>query len=384
VVVGLDDPGKQLSGEYDLIYIQQVEECNEEDWEMLMSRLRNGMLPYQQILGDANPGPPGHWIRRRAATGLLEFIQSHHEDNPTLFDPETGEMTPQGESYLGILDRLTGIRHERLRLGKWVAAEGAVYGEWDPSIHLCDPFEIPEDWTRFRTVDFGYTNPFCCQWWAVDPDGRMYLYRELYGSHVKTKDWGHRMYEASGKERYTATVTDHDEDEREELERHMNHSAAECDAQVRGAAAFVGGGYRGGTIPADKTVRLGIQAVKDRLAVTGDGFPRLFIMRGALVQVDTSLIDAKKPTCTQEEIEGYIWAKGRSLLHGEVLLEEPVKEDDHGMDALRYGVMYRDGKLARLLAAMGQQSAITMGGTTNGSTGNGTRNGKAPYPVARP
>ena len=30
------------------------------------------------------------------------------------------------------------------------------------------------------SVDFGFTNPIVIQWWAEDPDGRLYLYRELY------------------------------------------------------------------------------------------------------------------------------------------------------------------------------------------------------------
>jgi hypothetical protein len=75
--------------------------------------------------------------------------------------------------------------------------------------------------------------------------------------------------------------------------------------------------------------------VQSRIKIQGDGKPRLFILRSALVEVDEDLLDAKKPTCTREEIAAYSW-KDKSKK------EEPVKEDDHGMDTMRYAVMAID------------------------------------------
>jgi phage terminase large subunit len=86
-------------------------------------------------------------------------------------------------------------------------------------------------------------------------------------------------------------------------------------------------------------VRQGIQAVKARLRDAGDGKPRLFILRDALVEIDTSLDAGKRPTCTLEEFPGYVWRESKD---GRAEYEEPLKVNDHGMDALRYAVMYVD------------------------------------------
>src|SRR5690606_13451587 len=84
------------------------------------------------------------------------------------------------------------------------------------------------------------------------------------------------------------------------------------------------------TTAANKTVTTGIQAVQARLRPTGDGLPRLVLLRDAVVERDDELVEAKRPTSTQEEVTGYVWDTGP----GKPPKETPVKEDDHGMDAV--------------------------------------------------
>jgi phage terminase large subunit len=328
-VAGIDDPGKALSSERDFIYVNQAEELNKSDWETLLTRAtgRAGNAPYAQTMGDANPGPPQHWIKEREAAGKLKLFNSRHEDNPTLFDPLTGQITEQGKRTLSILDGLTGLRYQRLRRGLWVGAEGVVYEDFDPRIHLINQFPIPADWRRIRVIDFGYTNPFVCQWWAMDHDGRMYLYRELYGTKTLVEKWAEEIKRLSAGERFEATIADHDAEDRATLES-------------RGIT----------TQPAHKAVTPGLQAVEARLKVQPDGKPRLFLMKGALVREDRSLKDAEKPTSTQQEFPDYVWAKAKD---GKPNKEEPAKVNDHGMDAARYGVAYEDG-LGRIKAKMPQ------------------------------
>jgi hypothetical protein len=105
------------------------------------------------------------------------MIESRHEDNPTVT-----------ESYLETLQALTGVRYQRLYLGKWVAAEGIVYEEWDRKLHMLDRFEIPRNWPRYWAIDFGFTNPFVWQAWATDPDGRLIRYKEIYMSQRLVED----------------------------------------------------------------------------------------------------------------------------------------------------------------------------------------------------
>lgn len=318
-VGGMDHPEKVLSSERDFIYVNQSEELNDADWETLTTRCtgRAGNTPYAQIFGDCNPGASNHWILGRGQTGKLKIVESRHEDNPTLFDPVTHEITEQGTITLEILDGLTGVRYRRLRLGQWASAEGAVYEEWDKATNLIEPFPIPREWTRIRVIDFGYTNPFTTQWWAIDGDGRMYLYREIYFTRRLVEDHARQINTLDQGESITATIADHDAEDRATLAK-----------------------YGIETVAASKAVQVGIQAVQSRLRKVGDGKPRLFVMKGALVEADPALISAHKPYSTEQEWEGYVWKKSGD---GRPNKEEPDKRDDHGMDAARYAVMYVDG-----------------------------------------
>ncbi len=178
VVGGLDKPGKVMSTEYDVVYVQEAIELQEEAWEAVTTRLRHGRLPYQQLMADTNPDRPTHWLKCRCDAGVTRLLESRHQDNPTLWDGK--DWTPAGRTYISKLDALTGPRKQRLRFGRWVQAEGVVYDGWDAALHAIAPLDVPAAWTRYWSVDFGYTNPFVCQWWAKDPDGRLYLYREYY------------------------------------------------------------------------------------------------------------------------------------------------------------------------------------------------------------
>lgn len=143
VCAGLDNPDKALSSEYDFIYINQAEETRLDDWEKLVARAtgRAGNAPYTQVMGDCNPDMPTHWILHRRR---LKVFEQRHEHNPALYDQTTGEITPRGRATLDALDSLTGLRYKRGRLGLWVAAEGQVYDNFDPEIHVVDEAKLRE------------------------------------------------------------------------------------------------------------------------------------------------------------------------------------------------------------------------------------------------
>ena len=333
VLGGIDRASKIMSSEYDLIYVQEATELVVSDWEALTTRLRNGVLPWQQMIGDCNPDAPTHWLKRRADSGQLVLLESRHADNPAVT-----------ADYLAKLDALTGVRYQRLRLGRWAAAEGMIYEGWDAAVHLIDRLPlpadvdpasldragVPRDWPRCWSVDFGFTNPFVCQWWCEDPDGRLYRYRELYHTQRLVEDHARAMLLASGvrldhdgrqewsqaEPEPVAVICDHDAEDRATLERHL----------------------RLPTTVAVKAVSPGIQAVAARLRPAGDGRPRLFLLRRALMERDADLDAARKPCATEEEIEGYVWDTTGGRRKG----EEPVKRDDHGLDALRYAVAQHD------------------------------------------
>lgn len=338
VLGGMDKPDKFLSSEWDYIYINQAEELALDDWEKLVARAsgRAGNVPAPLVFADCNPSYPHHWILQRKTLCLLA---SRHEDNPDLFTAD-GELTPQGERRMAVLDGLTGLRYQRGRLGKWAGAEGMVYEQWDDDIHLLDWFSPPSSWRRYRAIDFGYTNPFVCQWWAEDEDGRLYLYRELYMTRRTVKvhaDEIHRLGAGISRSHWDALE---DEDKAAAVAAGEQYAVTVADHAASDRATLEENGID--TVAAKKDISLGIEKVQERLKVRGDGRPRLFILRDALVEPDPYLVERHKPICSQEEVVSYVFAEPKE---DKPEKEEPVNVGDHGMDAMRYMVMYFDAEL---------------------------------------
>lgn len=326
-IIGLDDPERIKSTEWDIIYIQEATECTENDWEMCISRLRNGVVPYQQLLGDCNPDKPTHWLKKRGDKGLTTILPSFHEDNPRLYNELTGTWTTEGLVYRAKLDRLTGVRRARLYLGQWVAAEGMVYDTWDPSIHMISLADLPsgwESWAHYWAVDWGFSHPACLQDWIEDPSsGALYRLREVYHTKWLVEDLAkYIMSKTEGIYVPRAIICDHDLEDRKTFERYT--------------------GYL--TLPAYKHIQPGIQAVTSRLDKNwhGTGKPGLFLVRDASIIIDRDLKDEGLPTSTEEEVDGYVWDKDYNRTINSKKDELPIDKDNHGMDAERYMVAFAD------------------------------------------
>lgn len=301
-VAGMDDAEKLKSSEYDLVYVQEATELAMIDWEMLLSRLRNGVMSYQQLIADCNPGDPGHWLKRRCDAGVTLLLDSRHADNPSL--------TP---GYLATLDRLTGYLYERLRLGLWTAAEGMYFPEFRPELHVCDRLELPAEWPRWLAVDYGFAAPFCCLWLARSPDRRIYVYRELYAAGLRDEQQAALISRRSEGERILRRVADPSmfAERREQgkpsiasvygqngvmLERASNQRVAGWNACRRALAV--------GDEP----------GAKPRLQIVGVACPNLVRTIPAMVH------DGLDPEDLADEVKG-------------------VKTEDHAVDAWRYGMM---------------------------------------------
>jgi PBSX family phage terminase large subunit len=331
---GMDNPMKVMSTEYDVIFVQEATELAVEEWEALTTRLRNGVLSFQQLIADCNPQEPTHWLKLRCEAGKTRMLHSRHEDNPLYFHAD-GTMTPQGVAYMGKLDALTGVRYLRLRKGIWAAAEGVIFDEFDPKLHIIDRFVVPEDWPRGWSIDFGFVNPFVWQDWTVTPDDQLVLVREIYRTQRLVEDHARDIRALMGlgpidaiagrplpyngpevtgwdAKKPSIILCDHDAEDRATLERHLGWP----------------------TRPANKNVSDGIQATQARYRPDSRGRARMMFMRDGVLRRDPLLEDARKPQSTPEEIPGYVWNdKGK---------DEPNKENDHGCDAKRYLVMERD------------------------------------------
>lgn len=337
IVAGMDDPSKVMSSKYDWFYWNEAIEGKRGEWEAVMSRLRNFRVPYQQALGDTNPGPPTHWINQFANEKKLVRLATIHKDNPVYWSARCncadskhvchGKWTAKGEAYVNkiLRDSLSGIRHKRLYEGLWVAAEGQVYPEWNPEIHIIPRRELPKEWLRYWVFDFGYVDPFVWIELVENPNtGQLILYRELYHTQLRVEQAAKMIRERSFGVTPYALICDHDAENRATLEKE----------------------FRMYTLPAFKLIHPGIQGVQRRLKADAkyasgyDVAPGLVIMEGANIKTDPDLVYRHKPTCTAEEWDGYVWDTAKISMDKHK--DMPVDKDNHGMDVVRYGVSFVD------------------------------------------
>ena len=80
--------------------------------------------------------------------------------------------------------------HQQRQLleGDWDIKEGAAFTEFDRDTHVIEPFDIPRNWVKFRSCDYGYGSYSAVLWFAVSPDEQIVVYRELYVSKVLATD----------------------------------------------------------------------------------------------------------------------------------------------------------------------------------------------------
>ncbi len=146
-----------------------------------------------------NPGGPGHeYIKRLFVDRIFkdtenpddyEFIQAKYTDNTILL-----KYSPE---YKTFLDNLPPKRRAAWRDGSWEIYQGQYFNEFVNSpehyadghyTHVIDPIPIRPRWTIYRGLDWGHFRPFSVGWYAVDEDGIMYRFRELYGVQKSGKE----------------------------------------------------------------------------------------------------------------------------------------------------------------------------------------------------
>lgn len=308
-----------LGTEWVTIFVNEATQTTYDVLTTLMTRLSQKVahkdypdyFAMPKFIMDCNPRHNKHWIFQLC---IRNPPIMPHTDPEVVLDPEArwarlnwspfDNKIHLHNNFFITLNNLPMVKRARMRDGIWKNNEGAVYEEFDEDTHICHRFEIPKNWTTFRGIDFGYSNPFACLWAAIDFDGTLYVYNEHYQREMIVRDHAKIINQESMGRQFRWTTADWDAEDRATLESE---------------------GIK--TVAADKRVPVGIEMVKRRLKVQGNGKPRLFIMEGTAPNLVSEFYD-------------YMWDPNSP--ENKEKKEVPLKSNDHAMDALRYIVIKVD------------------------------------------
>ena len=189
-------------------------------WNYMRSRLRSTApdLPVY-MRATTNPGGPGHaWVKKMFidpsapnksfwATDIdtaqtLTYPAGHSKAGLPLFRRrfipamlvDNPYLAQQGD-YETMLLSLPEHQRKQLLEGNWDVSEGAAFAEFNRSIHVIEPTDIPRNWVKFRACDYGYGSFSAVLWFAVSPSEQIIVYRELYVSKVLAKDLARMVME---------------------------------------------------------------------------------------------------------------------------------------------------------------------------------------------
>lgn len=184
---------------YTRLYVEEIGNFpSERPILKLMATLRSGAGVPVGFRATGNPGGPGHqWVKRRyidSAPGGWQVVKDSLTGLERVYIPSrVGDNKFLGASYVQQLKASGSEQLVKAWLdGDWSVIEGAFFDCWSNDKHVIAPFRIPDDWLRFRSVDWGFAAPFSVGWWAVVGDdqlqssgrlcrGALVRYREWYG-----------------------------------------------------------------------------------------------------------------------------------------------------------------------------------------------------------
>jgi PBSX family phage terminase large subunit len=261
--------------------------CNETTYDKVCQRLvQSKGEPQGRLLMTTTPyGSPSSWmnlrlIKQAKDLPYLFFINFSMADNPYI-----DRM---------VYDRAKATMNESLFQrdfeGRFVKIEGLIYPEFDRSIHVVDPFEIPSHWPKWSGLDYGWTDPTSILGIAYDPEGKEFF---VYKQYYKSKQLAQNIGAFLKQEMFTYTIYD------PAAVAVMNEVRTICKLRME---------------PADNTIDVGIQRITK-------------LLKEARVKIFDTCEDLIR------ELEGYCYEKAPA--NGRT--PKPGHECSHSPDALRYG-----------------------------------------------
>lgn len=191
--------------EYDVIFLDEATQLSEYQMKAISACLRGVNEFPKRIYYTCNPGGQGHSYIKRIFIDKRYTISENPEDYTFIQSLVTDNfaLMENNPDYIQQLMALPSKLRKAWLEGLWDIFEGQFFEDFrtEPDVDLCaklgitqeeardqqrcvhviDPFDIPKDWTIYRSFDWGYSKPFSCAWWAVDYDGVLYRIKEYYG-----------------------------------------------------------------------------------------------------------------------------------------------------------------------------------------------------------
>lgn len=227
-------------------------------------------------------------------------ISMNWDDNPYL---DSGEIKALKQS-------MSEEELESRCYGKFQTFGGLVYPEFDPQIHVIEPFEVPKDWFDKISIDPGLNNPLSAHFYAVDFDGNVYVIAEHYEAGKDVQYHANAILNICKRLNWKVGFGG-------KIEALIDSAATQTTLASEKSVCDLF--YENGIAvnpKVNKDLFSGINKVKAYLK-NAEGKSRLFIFKSCV-----NLI---------REIKGYFWGNG----------DRPTKKDDHSLDELRYYIMSR-------------------------------------------
>lgn len=281
----LDDPEKIKSAEFNYIWMEEANEFNYQDYIVLLTRLSAPVITYpNKMFLTLNPSDSNCWIAKKLLPQKgVQLIKSTYKDNPFL-----------SKDYIGTLLSLKDYdknAYNVFALGNWGSNERAIY----PDLNLVESPPSSYDEVIWG-LDFGFNNPSALVKIYIK-DNTYTAQEALYCTGLTNSALIDALQEIIPPQQRSQPIYG---------------DAAEPDriAEISRAGFNI--------YPALKTVNAGIMAVK--------------AAKPAITKSSVNLI---------KEMQSYAW---KCDISGNVM-EEPVKFNDHILDALRYAIYTHITKL---------------------------------------
>ncbi|MFE5868806.1 terminase large subunit domain-containing protein [Streptomyces roseifaciens] len=180
------DATRRQGGQYQKLLFDERTLTPPDVCSFLESRLRSGRrdIPVLGIRSGTNPGGPGHGAvkaRYIQPTNYGQKVVTDERDRTVRFIPSKLSDNPHvNPEYSKDLQGLTGKLRSAFLDGDWDVFAGQMFPEVKRDRHVVEPMPLPATWKRYNGLDWGYSAPWAVLWAAVDEDGRVWVYREVY------------------------------------------------------------------------------------------------------------------------------------------------------------------------------------------------------------